>query len=221
MSKRFYKSILSRMNIKEMNEEIILLEDYEQIDINFIREISNIRNNLYDMISILKIGVLHEEIFSKKKRLCSVIELKRNFEFIKILNEENNKIYEINFLILKNRNYTVDDILKKINTLIIFGNDIKEYLNLDKFPIDYNEYILFEQNFNECNEYKKYNFYDKVYKLIKYDKIFEKLENSIKICCNDLEKKMEQKFNENDEKLNSFFELLKKDYESLISNENK
>ena len=164
-------SILSRMNISKENEKIILLEDYETFDMFLIKEISNIKDNYSDINSFLKMDVLYDEMFERNNKTYRVIDLKNNFDFIKILNRKNEKVYFINFLILKNNNYTCDDILEKINKKIIFGNYIKDHMNLEKFPIDNDVYILIEEN---INNYKKYNFYDKVYSLIKNNEILER-----------------------------------------------
>ena len=110
-------------------------------------------------------------MFERNNKTCRIIDLKNNFDFIKILNRKNEKVYFINFLILKNNNYTCDDILEKINKKIIFGNYIKDNMNLEKFPIDNDEYICVEEN---INNYKKYNFYDKVYSLIQNNEILER-----------------------------------------------
>ena len=164
-------SILSRMNISKENEKIILLEDYETFDMFLIKEISNIKDNYSDINSFLKMDVLYDEMFERNNKTYRIIDLKNNFDFIKILNRKNEKVYFINFLILKNNNYTCDDILEKINKKIIFGNYIKDHMNLEKFPIDNDVYILIEEN---INNYKKYNFYDKVYSLIKNNEILER-----------------------------------------------
>ncbi len=164
-------SILSRMNISKENEKIILLEDYETFDMFLIKEISNIKDNYSDINLFLKMEVLYDEMFERNNKTYRIIDLKNNFDFIKILNRKNEKVYFINFLILKNNNYTCDDILEKINKKIIFGNYIKDNMNLEKFPIDNDEYIWVEVN---INNYKKYNFYDKVYCLIKNNEILER-----------------------------------------------
>ena len=164
-------SILSRMNISKENEKIILLEDYETFDMFLIKEISNIKDNYSDINLFLKMEVLYDEMFERNNKTCRIIDLKNNFDFIKILNRKNEKVYFINFLILKNNNYTCDDILEKINKKIIFGNYIKDNMNLEKFPIDNDEYICVEEN---INNYKKYNFYDKVYSLIQNNEILER-----------------------------------------------
>ena len=88
-------SILSRMNISKENEKIILLEDYETFDMFLIKEISNIKDNYSDINLFLKMEVLYDEMFERNNKTCRIIDLKNNFDFIKILNRKNEKVYFI------------------------------------------------------------------------------------------------------------------------------
>ncbi len=88
-------SILSRMNISKENEKIILLEDYETFDMFLIKEISNIKDNYSDINLFLKMEVLYDEMFERNNKTYRIIDLKNNFDFIKILNRKNEKVYFI------------------------------------------------------------------------------------------------------------------------------
>ena len=165
MPKKARKSILSRMDFNSDTEKIILLDEIIKFDVSFIREIlsMNISNPRCNVLSFLKIKLLYEYLFEKNEKTCGILNLKKNFDFIKILNKKDNNIAgEMNFLVLKNKIYTKESILDQINDKPIFGNDIKNNLDIDEYPIDKKKYTLIEVN---NNEKEKYIFYDKVYAL--------------------------------------------------------
>lgn len=219
MPKKARKSILSRMDFNSDTEKIILLDEIIKFDVSFIREIlsMNISNPRCNVLSFLKIKLLYEYLFEKNEKTCGILNLKKNFDFIKILNKKDNNIAgEMNFLVLKNKIYTKESILDQINDKPIFGNDIKNNLDIDEYPIDKKKYTLIEVN---NNEKEKYIFYDKVYAL-SIIKDYEKYnDNEIMLKIKELENKMiefeakmgqkvNEKLNDFSKKLDSFVNIL-------------
>ena len=219
MPKKARKSILSRMDFNSDTEKIILLDDIIKFDVSFIREIlsMNISNPRCNVLSFLKIKLLYEYLFEKNEKTCGILNLKKNFDFIKILNKKDNNIAgEMNFLVLKNKIYTKESILDQINDKPIFGNDIKNNLDIDEYPIDKKKFTLIEVN---NNEKEKYIFYDKVYALsiIKDNEKYN--DNEIMLKIKELENKMiefeakmgqkvNEKLNDFSKKLDSFVNIL-------------
>ena len=219
MPKKARKSILSRMDFNSDTEKIILLDDIIKFDVSFIREIlsMNISNPRCNVLSFLKIKLLYEYLFKKNEKTCGILNLKKNFDFIKILNKKDNNIAgEMNFLVLKNKIYTKESILDQINDKPIFGNDIKNNLDIDEYPIDKKKFTLIEVN---NNEKEKYIFYDKVYALsiIKDNEKYN--DNEIMLKIKELENKMiefeakmgqkvNEKLNDFSKKLDSFVNIL-------------
>ena len=146
-------SIINRMNFNDDPDTIFLLEDYGTYDISYLKEIPSSKNVIIPFLS--EIIVQYEYLLERKEKKCSIKELKKNFDFIKIIYETNKK--EINFLVLKGK-YSPDDILQKINEKAIFGNKIKTFLQINDFPLD--NCKLKEDNFNNYGY-----FYDKIYRL--------------------------------------------------------
>ena len=219
MPKKAHKSILSRMDFNSDTEKIILLDNIIDFDVSFIREIlsMNISNPRCNVLSFLKIKLLYEYLFEKNEKTCGILNLKKNFDFIKVLNKKDNNIAgEMNFLVLKNKIYTKESILDQINDKPIFGNDIKNNLDIDEYPIDKKKYTLIEVN---NNEKEKYIFYDKVYAL-SIIKDYEKYnDNEIMLKIKELENKMiefeakmgqkvNEKLNDFSKKLDSFVNIL-------------
>ena len=219
MPKKAHKSILSRMDFNSDTEKIILLDNIIDFDVSFIREIlsMNISNPRCNVLSFLKINLLYEYLFEINEKTCGILNLKKNFDFIKILNKKDNNIAgEMNFLVLKNKIYTKESILDQINDKPIFGNDIKNNLDIDEYPIDKKKYTLIEVN---NNEKEKYIFYDKVYAL-SIIKDYEKYnDNEIMLKIKELENKMiefeakmgqkvNEKLNDFSKKLDSFVNIL-------------
>ena len=146
-------SIINRMNFNDDPDTIFLLEDYGTYDISYLKEIPSSKNVIIPFLS--EIIVQYEYLLERKEKKCSIKELKKNFDFIKIIYETNKN--EINFLVLKGK-YSPDDILQKINEKAIFGNKIKKFLQINDFPLD--NCKLKEDNFNNYGY-----FYDKIYRL--------------------------------------------------------
>ena len=219
MPKKAHKSILSRMDFNSDTEKIILLDNIIDFDVSFIREIlsMNISNPRCNVLSFLKIKLLYEYLFEINEKTCGILNLKNNFDFIKILNKKDNNIVgEMNFLVLKNKIYTKESILDQINDKPLFGNYIKNNLDINEYPIDKKQYTLIEVN---NNEKEKYIFYDKVYAL-SFIKDNEKYNgNEILLKIKELENKMiefeakmgqkvNEKLNDFSKKLDSFVNIL-------------
>ena len=152
------KSILSRMDINDDCETLILLEESGNFDMSIIKDIFCSQNENNSFLNILNIK--YESLTGIEEEKSTINNLKKYFDFIKIKNINDNKKNEINFLILKNKNPSPDDILQTINEKAIFGNKIKKILNLNEFPID--NYILEEVQNDDI-----YSYYDQVYSLKK------------------------------------------------------
>ena len=152
------KSILSRMDINDDCETLILLEESGNFDMSIIKDIFCSQNENNSFLNILNIK--YESLTGIEEEKSTINNLKKYFDFIKIKNINDNKKNEINFLILKNKNPSPDDILQTINEKAIFGNEIKKILNLNEFPID--NYILEEVQNDDI-----YSYYDQVYSLKK------------------------------------------------------
>ena len=198
MSNSFRRSIISRMNFNEDSVTIFLLEDNGIFDISNINVSSRIGNEFNYFFN--KINVKYENLFEVEEGEYLIKDLNKYYDFIKVIYNYENKKNEIYFLILKNKNYSDDNILQKINDKAIFGNEIKEILKIDSFPI--NDYYLEEQQSDEDDK-DQYIKFDKIYILKKlinknkiksilnisnnidrdYDKLIEKI--------NDLDKKMD------------------------------
>ena len=198
MSNSFRRSIISRMNFNEDSVTIFLLEDNGIFDISNINVSSRIGNEFNYFFN--KINVKYENLFEVEEGEYLIKDLNKYYDFIKVIYNYENKKNEIYFLILKNKNYSDDNILQKINDKAIFGNEIKEILKIDSFPI--NDYYLEEQQYDEDDK-DQYIKFDKIYILKKlinknkiksilnisnnidrdYDKLIEKI--------NDLDKKMD------------------------------
>lgn len=226
ISKKEHKSMLSRMDFNSDTEKIILLDDIISFEASFIREIlnMNIGNPRYSVISFLKINLLYDYLFEINEKTCGILNLKKNFDFIKILNKKDNKtVNEMNFIILKNKIYTKDSILDKINDKPLFGNYIKKALDIDEFPIEKKKYSLIDES---NNEKEKYIFYDKIYVLnnIKDNKIYnadeimlkvKDLENSMNEFGDKMGQKVNERLNEFSKKLDSFINILNNQLKSL------
>ena len=156
-------SLMGRMNfIEGKYEKIFLLEDENNFD---KLKFNDIPSSINDMFSCLKYIYVK---YGKNEKKCLINNLKNYFDFIKVVNpkeidnnESNNNIIvynEINFLILKNQNYSDDQVLQKINEKKVFENEIKSFLNINEFPL--NNYYLKENN-NLIKENGCY--YNKVY----------------------------------------------------------
>ena len=152
------KSILSRMDINDDCETLILLEESGNFDMSIVKDIFCSQNENNSFLNILNIK--YESLTGIEEEKSTINNLKKYFDFIKIKNINDNKKNEINFLILKNKNPSPDDILQTINEKAIFGNEIKKILNLNEFPID--NYILEEVQNDDI-----YSYYDQVYSLKK------------------------------------------------------
>lgn len=152
------KSILSRMDINDDCETLILLEESGNFDMSIVKDIFCSQNENNSFLNILNIK--YESLTGIEEEKSTINNLKKYFDFIKIKNINDNKKNEINFLILKNKNPSPDDILQTINEKAIFGNKIKKILNLNEFPID--NYILEEVQNDDI-----YSYYDQVYSLKK------------------------------------------------------
>ena len=225
---RFPSSIKKRMNFK-CHEEMILIDDIITFDISFIDEISGRNMNMNDsnnIIPFLKANVLYDYLLERKEIICSIFHLKKNFEFIKILDKKDNKINEINILALKNKLYGKEAILNKINDKPIFGNYIKNILDIEEFPIDTNKYALIEEN---INNYNNFIFYNRVFILTdKKDNNayieeimskFEDLEGAINQFTKRMEKTVNDRLNEFNKKLDFFINILIDKYKSLDKND--
>lgn len=173
-------SIVYRMNFNGEPESIIMLEDSGIYDISKIEEKFDLQKEIDALFSIIR--VKYYDKCEIKEKICSINDLKENFYFIKIINYNNDKgKRDINFLASnKNKQYSSDGILSKMNNKVKFGNIIKEILNIDEFPIK--KYFLKEEN-----KYNFYPYYDKIY-ILKKINLFntsfdrendEKLNNSI------------------------------------------
>ena len=160
MSFSSHKYLMLRMNFNEDYETIILLEDNGVFDISQINDISNSSNEINNFLNT--INVKYENLFEVEEKQCLINDLKNNFDFIKIIYNNENTKNEINYLVLKNKNYSADNILQKINEKAIFGNEIKEMLNINSFPLD-NFYL--EENDIDKDPY--YIYFNKIYELKK------------------------------------------------------
>ena len=198
---------MSRMDFNEQKyDEIFLLEEEYKFD---KLKFKDIPSSINDIFSFIKEIYVQYEFFGKKKKKCLIKDLQNIFDFIKVIhykkieNEEinNNKIEynEINFLILKNKNYSDDDILQKINNKKIFEIEIKSKLNINEYPLK--NYFL-KEDYNFISEQVKC-FYDKVYTINK-NKIIEEFDN-IEKSKNQVEKNIKE--NIKDEINKSFLEL--------------
>ena len=160
MSLSSHKYLMLRMNFNEDYETIILLEDNGVFDISQINDISNSSNEINTILN--KINVKYENLFEIEEKQCLINDLKNNFDFIKIIYNNENTKNEINYLVLKNKNYSADNILQKINEKAIFGNEIKKILNINSFPLD-NYYL--EENDDDKEQY--FTYFNKIYELKK------------------------------------------------------
>ena len=147
-------SLIIRMNIKE--EIIYLIEEFY-----FLKDSSSSMN---DSNSLENIIVKFENLGNIEKNKFRINDLKKNFDFIKIINNKN----EINVLVLNNKNYSAKDILQKINSKPFFANEIKRKLNVN-FPL--NDYFLEEKYKN--NKY----IFDRIYFLFKFSEKNNKINN--------------------------------------------
>lgn len=148
-------TIQSRMNFNEEPEKIILLEDNGSFDISIIKEKPHHHpNEINAFLSLIK--VQYEFLSKFEEKICLINDLKINFDFIKILYNNENEQREINYFIKKNMHYSTKEILHKINDKPIFGNKIKKALKIKDFPLQ--NYILEEIDINNYLTY-----YDKIY----------------------------------------------------------
>ena len=214
-------------NLYDGYDYIYMLEDYESYNNSNLKEV-NISQNEINIFQNLVI-VCYDSSEGIKEGKFSINELKQNFLFIKIINNNNE---EINFLVLNNKNYTEDELLEKINNKATFGNDIKKNLMLDEFPI--NNYYL-QRNYNISND----TLYDEIYILEKGNKknninsinnisqmskysnddninyegeiinSIKKLEEKMNKIENNLEKKIEENSKVMNERLNNLENLFK------------
>ena len=160
MSFSSHKYLMLRMNFNEDYETIILLEDNGVFDISQINDISNSSNEINNFLNT--INVKYENLFEVEENQFLINDLKNNFDFIKIIYNNENTKNEINYLVLKNKNYSADNILQKINEKAIFGNEIKKILNINSFPLD-NYYL--EENDDDKEQY--FTYFNKIYELKK------------------------------------------------------
>ena len=152
-------TLMLRMNFNDY-ETIFVLEDNGAFDISQINDISNSSNEITNFFN--QINVKYENLFEIEESQCLIHDLKKNFDFIKIINNNEKIKHEINFLVLKNKNYSANNILQKINEKAIFGNEIKQILNINLFPLN-NYYLeetdkdkaLYLSHFNKIYELKK------------------------------------------------------------------
>ena len=156
--------LMARMNvIEEKYDKIFLLEEENNFEKYKLSEIFSSENIMFASFELIYV------CYGKKETKCYIKDLKKHYDFIKIIsskelenneiNNINNNIYnEINFLILKNKNYSTDQILEKINAKKIFGDEIKTKLDINAFPL--NNYFL--EEYNNLSDIKRC-YYDKVY----------------------------------------------------------
>ena len=230
----FRKSIISRMNFNEDSETIFLLEDNGIFDISNINVSSRVGNEFNYFFN--KINVKYENLFEVEEGEYLIKDLNKYYDFIKVIYNYENKKNEIYFLILKNKNYSDDNILQKINDKAIFGNEIKEILKIDSFPI--NDYYLEEQQSDEDDK-DQYIKFDKIYILKKlinknkiksilnisnnidrdYDKLIEKI-NDLDKKMDDMEQNINNKILQLDTKLENVKSLVTTLIEIIINKNN-
>ena len=230
----FLKSIISRMNFNEDSETIFLLEDNGIFDITNINVSSHVGNEFNYFFN--KINVKYENLFEVEEGEYLIKDLNKYYDFIKEIYNYENKKNEIYFLILKNNNYSDDNILQKINDKAIFGNEIKEILKNDSFPI--NDYYLEEQQYDEDDK-DQYIKFDKIYILKKlinknkiksilnisnnidrdYDKLIEKI-NDLDKKMDDMEQNINNKILQLDTKLENVKSLVTTLIEIIINKNN-
>ena len=234
MSNSFRRSIISRMNFNEDSVTIFLLEDNGIFDISNINVSSRIGNEFNYFFN--KINVKYENLFEVEEGEYLIKDLNKYYDFIKVIYNYENKKNEIYFLILKNKNYSDDNILQKINDKAIFGNEIKEILKIDSFPI--NDYYLEEQQSDEDDK-DQYIKFDKIYILKKlinknkiksilnisnnidrdYDKLIEKI-NDLDKKMDDMEQNINNKILQLDTKLENVKSLVTTLIEIIINKNN-
>ena len=191
-------SLMSRMNYNEDYDTLYIIEEYGDFDLSIINENDCSFNEINAFLNI--VNVKYEYSLEIEEKTCKMNDLKNYFDFIKIIHNFQNQRNEINVLILNNKKYTPDDILKKINEKAIFGNTIRKTLNLKKFPIV--NYIL-EEAKNESN----YTFYDHVFFLkekkeqVQDNKVVLKILDELKIKINKIENNYNNEFQEINTKL--------------------
>ena len=234
MPNSFRRSIISRMNFNEDSVTIFLLEDNGIFDISNINVSSRIGNEFNYFFN--KINVKYENLFEVEEGEYLIKDLNKYYDFIKVIYNYENKKNEIYFLILKNKNYSDDNILQKINDKAIFGNEIKEILKIDSFPI--NDYYLEEQQSDEDDK-DQYIKFDKIYILKKlinknkiksilnisnnidrdYDKLIEKI-NDLDKKMDDMEQNINNKILQLDTKLENVKSLVTTLIEIIINKNN-
>ena len=234
MPNSFRRSIISRMNFNEDSVTIFLLEDNGIFDISNINVSSRIGNEFNYFFN--KINVKYENLFEVEEGEYLIKDLNKYYDFIKVIYNYENKKNEIYFLILKNKNYSDDNILQKINDKAIFGNEIKEILKIDSFPI--NDYYLEEQQYDEDDK-DQYIKFDKIYILKKlinknkiksilnisnnidrdYDKLIEKI-NDLDKKMDDMEQNINNKILQLDTKLENVKSLVTTLIEIIINKNN-
>ena len=191
-------SLMSRMNYNEDYDTLYIIEEYGDFDLSIINENDCSFNEINAFLNI--VNVKYEYSLEIEEKTCKMNDLKNYFDFIKIIHNFQNQRNEINVLILNNKKYTPDDILKKINEKAIFGNTIRKTLNLKKFPIV--NYIL-EEAKNESN----YTFYDHVFFLkekkeqVQDNKKVLEILDELKIKINKIENNYNNEFQEINTKL--------------------
>jgi len=234
MPNSFHRSIISRMNFNEDSVTIFLLEDNGIFDISNINVSSRVGNEFNYFFN--KINVKYENLFEVEEGEYLIKDLNKYYDFIKVIYNYENKKNEIYFLILKNKNYSDDNILQKINDKAIFGNEIKEILKIDSFPI--NDYYLEEQQYDEDDK-DQYIKFDKIYILKKlinknkiksilnisnnidrdYDKLIEKI-NDLDKKMDDMEQNINNKILQLDTKLENVKSLVTTLIEIIINKNN-
>lgn len=234
MPNSFRRSIISRMNFNEDSVTIFLLEDNGIFDISNINVSSRVGNEFNYFFN--KINVKYENLFEVEEGEYLIKDLNKYYDFIKVIYNYENKKNEIYFLILKNKNYSDDNILQKINDKAIFGNEIKEILKIDSFPI--NDYYLEEQQYDEDDK-DQYIKFDKIYILKKlinknkiksilnisnnidrdYDKLIEKI-NDLDKKMDDMEQNINNKILQLDTKLENVKSLVTTLIEIIINKNN-
>ena len=234
MPNSFRRSIISRMNFNEDSVTIFLLEDNGIFDISNINVSSRVGNEFNYFFN--KINVKYENLFEVEEGEYLIKDLNKYYDFIKVIYNYENKKNEIYFLILKNKNYSDDNILQKINDKAIFGNEIKEILKIDSFPIY--DYYLEEQQYDEDDK-DQYIKFDKIYILKKlinknkiksilnisnnidrdYDKLIEKI-NDLDQKMDDMEQNINNKILQLDTKLENVKSLVTTLIEIIINKNN-
>ena len=124
---------------------------------------------------------------NKEKQIFAEIKsLKKNFLFIKVLNEGR----DMNFLIKRKENYTGNEILSEINNMKYLKTPIKVKLDIFEFPLK--NYSLYEKNKTQINKN-----IDIIYEIKCLNKTYVDLKKFIKENKNKTDINREKKFSNN------------------------